>query len=134
VSSSQAGATVKYLIRNRDAKSPPLFDEIPTRTGIQVMFNGTRMPRMNSVMARWVQTCRHALLDRTLIWNRHHLLHALHQSETHYNSHRPHQAIQQAAPLRALPAPITDPQRIADLDIRRHDRLGGAIHEYGHAA
>jgi putative transposase len=88
----------------------------------------------NLVMERWVQTCRHELLDRTLIWNQRHLLHALHEYEAHYNNHRPHQAMQQAAPLRAAPPPITDPQRITGLDIRRHDRLGGIIHEYQHAA
>jgi hypothetical protein len=32
--------------------------------------------RMNSIMEWWVQTCRHELLDRTLIWNQQHLLHA----------------------------------------------------------
>jgi putative transposase len=63
-----------------------------------------------------------------LIWNQRHLLHALHEYETHYNSHRAHQALEQAAPLRAVPAPITDPRRITDLAIRRHDRLGGIIH------
>nr|WP_228553703.1 hypothetical protein [Catenulispora pinisilvae] len=81
-----------------------------------------------------MQTCRRELLDRTLIWNQRHLLHALHEYETHYNGHRAHQAMEQAAPLRAVPVPITDPQRITGLDIRRHDRLGGIIHEYQHAA
>jgi hypothetical protein len=33
-----------------------------------------------------------------------------------------------------VPPPITDPARIANLDIRRNDRLGGIIHEYQHAA
>ena len=89
---------------------------------------------MNCVMERWVQTCRRELLDRTLIWNERHLRHALHEFEHHYNTHRPHQAMNQAAPLRAVPEPITDPGRIARLDIRRHDRLGGTIHEYRHAA
>jgi hypothetical protein len=42
--------------------------------------------------------------------------------------------MRQAAPLRAVPAPITDPERLARLDIRRSDRLGGIIHEYQHAA
>ena len=37
----------------------------------------------NLVMERWVQTCRHELLDRTLIWNQGHLLHALHEYERH---------------------------------------------------
>jgi hypothetical protein len=36
---------------------------------------------MNSIMERWVQTCRHELLDRTLIWNQRHLLHALQEFE-----------------------------------------------------
>ena len=36
---------------------------------------------MNAVMERRVQTCRHELLDRTLIWNQRHLLHALREFE-----------------------------------------------------
>ncbi len=38
-------------------------------------------------MERWVQTCRHELLDRTLIWNQRHLLHALREFEHFYNEH-----------------------------------------------
>lgn len=82
---------------------------------------------------RWVQTCRIGLLDRTLIWNERHLRHALRQFELHYNPHRPHQAVDQAAPLRATPEPRTHTQ-ITHLDVRRRDRLGVALHEYQHAA
>ncbi|MGW1915721.1 integrase core domain-containing protein [Streptomyces sp. NPDC002076] len=89
---------------------------------------------MNAIMERWVQTCRHELLDRTLIWNERHQRHPLRQFEQHHNTHRPHQAMHQAAPLRAAPEPITDPGRISRLDIRRRDRLSGVIHEYRHAA
>ncbi len=128
-----AGATVRYLIRDRDAKFPALFDQILADAGIQAVLTGIRMPRMNSIMERWVQTCRHELLDRTLIWNESHLRRALHEFEQHHNAHRPHQAMNQAAPLRAVPEPL-DPGQIARLDIRRRDRLGGAIHEYRHAA
>ncbi|MFE4250593.1 integrase core domain-containing protein [Streptomyces sp. NPDC056910] len=85
-------------------------------------------------MERWVQTCRHELLDRTLIWNERHPHRVLREFETHHNTHRPHQAIRQAAPLRPVPQPIIDPNGIARLDIRRHDRLGGTLHEYRHAA
>ncbi|MFE5157831.1 integrase core domain-containing protein [Streptomyces sp. NPDC056697] len=92
------------------------------------------MPRMNALMERWVQTCRRELLDRTLVWNQRHLLHALREFEQHYNSHRPHQGIADARPLHPLPPPITDPDAIAHLDIRRRDRLGGTLHEYQHAA
>jgi hypothetical protein len=89
---------------------------------------------MNSIMERWVQTCRRELLDRTLIWNQHHLLHALREFERFYNGHRPHQGIANARRLRPLPPPITDLDQIVHLDIRRRQRLGGILHEYEHAA
>ena len=43
----EAGATVEYLIRDRDAKFPPLFDEILAHKGIQVVLSGIRMPQMS---------------------------------------------------------------------------------------
>ncbi|WP_219825989.1 integrase core domain-containing protein [Nonomuraea typhae] len=52
---------------------------------------------MNSTMERWIQTCRREPLDRTLIWNQPHLLHALREFETFYNEHRPHRTLGQAA-------------------------------------
>jgi putative transposase len=54
---------------------------------------------MNTIMERWVQTCRRELLDRSLIWNQHHLLHALREFEAFYNTHRPHQGIVNAPEL-----------------------------------
>ena len=72
-----------------------------------------------------MRTCRRELLDRTLIWNRAHLLHALRESESHYNDHRPHRTLQQAAPLGPTPEPITDGARIIHLDIRGRDHLDG---------
>lgn len=89
---------------------------------------------MNSIMERWVQTCRHEHLDRTLIWNQAHPLHALREFEHFYNERRPHQGIANARPLRPLPAPLTEPNQIPQLDVRRHDRLGGTLHEYQNAA
>jgi transposase len=128
------GCQVKYLIRDRDGKYPALFDTILADTGIEVVLTGVRMPRMNSIMERWIQSCRHELLDRTLIWNQAHLLHALREYEHHHNAHRPHRGIANARPLRALPGPMADPAALARLRIRRHDRLGGLLHEYAHAA
>ncbi|MEV0056349.1 integrase [Saccharopolyspora shandongensis] len=85
-------------------------------------------------MERWVQTCRREPLDRTLIWNQRHLLHALRQFEQLYNEHRPLQGIAHARPQRPLPAPIADQDTMTHLDIRKRERLGGILHEYNHAA
>ena len=129
-----ADRRARFLIRDRDGKYPALFDTILADTGITVVRSGVQMPRMNSIIERWIQSCRHELLDRTLIFNQAHLLHALRQYERHYNAHRPHRGISNARPLRPLPAQITNPDTIMHLNVRRHDRLGGLLHEYEHAA
>jgi transposase InsO family protein len=89
---------------------------------------------MNAIMERWIRSCRTELLDRTLIWDHTHLLHALREYEAYYNAHRPHRTLAGAAPLRPLPEPITEPDRLVHLDVHRRDRLGGILHEYQHAA
>jgi transposase InsO family protein len=129
-----AGCRVKYLIRDRDGKYAALFDTILADTGITVVLSGVQVPRMNSIMARWIQSCRHELLDRTLIWGQAHLLHAVREYERHFNAHRPHRGISNARPLHLLPDPITDPAALEQMVIRRNDRLGGLLHEYEHAA
>jgi putative transposase len=125
-----ADATVKYLIRDRDSRYTAAFDAVFHSEGIATVKTGIRVPRMNAIMERWVRTCRAELLDRTLIVNQAHLLHALREYEAFYNEHRPHRTLHAAAPLRPLP----QPHRLDHLDVRRHDRLGGILHEYQHAA
>ncbi|WP_218011016.1 integrase core domain-containing protein [Herbidospora mongoliensis] len=110
------------------------MDEILAEAGIQTVVTGIRMPRMNAIMEWWVRSCRRELLDRCLLWNERHLRHALREYEQFSNRHRAHQALAQAAPLRPVPDPNTDPERITSLTIRRRDRLGGILHEYSHAA
>ncbi|MFG1955882.1 integrase [Micromonospora sp. NPDC048830] len=125
-----AGCAVKHLIRDRDGKYPTLFDAILADADITVVRSDVRMPRMNSIMQRWIHACRHELPDRTLIRNQTHLLHALREYERHHNQHRPQPGIANARPLRPLPEPITDPAALARLNAHRHDRLGGLLHDY----
>jgi transposase len=129
-----AGSKARFLIHDRDSKFTQAFDTMPADAGLTVVTSGIRMPHMNSIMERWIQTCRHELLDRTLIWDQRHLLHALREFESFYNGHQPHRALAQAAPLRPLPEPSTEPERIERLDVHRRDQLGGTLHEYQHAA
>jgi putative transposase len=69
-----------------------------------------------------------------LIWNERHLRQVLHEFERFYNGHRPHQGIANARPLHPLPTPLTDPEGMARLNVRRRDLLGGILHEYERAA
>jgi putative transposase len=117
------------MICDRDGKYPGLSGAILAGTGIRVVRSGIQMPRMNAIMQWWVPACRRELLDRTLIWNQQHLLPALREFERHYNEHRRHQGIANAA-VTSLALPFADPDQIGRLDVRRRDRLGGILHEY----
>jgi putative transposase len=128
-----AGGQARFLIRDRDGKYPALFDTVLKEAGMTVVLSGIQMPRMNAIMERWVLTCRRELLDRTLIWNQRHLLHALRELEQFYNRHRPHQGIANSRPLLALPPSLPELAAATRLDVRRRDRLGGILHEYQHA-
>ena len=82
-------------------------------------------------MERWIGSCRREFLDQTLIWNQRHLLRALRDYEAHHNEHRPHRSLDQAAPLKPLPAAVTN---LDSLRLRRHSRVSGVINEYTLAA
>lgn len=72
-----ADCRARHLIRG--GKFPDLFDAVLQDAGIEVVLSGVRIPRMNSITERWLQTCRRELLDRTLIWDRRHLMHGVFQ-------------------------------------------------------
>ncbi|MET8312409.1 helix-turn-helix domain-containing protein [Micromonospora sp. NPDC005173] len=50
------GSRARFMVRDRDGKFPDLFDAILADADIDVVFSGIQMPRMNSIMERWVQT------------------------------------------------------------------------------
>ncbi|MBR7839391.1 integrase core domain-containing protein [Actinospica durhamensis] len=127
----ETGSRVKFVLHDRDRLFHEGFDAVFTAAGVQIVRSGIRVPRMNAVMERWIGTCRRELLDRTLIWNIPHLRRILAEYERYYNEHRPHRTLVSAAPLTPLPAPVND---LDDFRVRRHDRIGGIIHEYQEAA
>jgi len=126
-----AGARVKFVLHDRDASFTAAFDAVFQAAGVRIARSAVQAPRMNSVMERWIGSCRRELLDRTLIWNLRHLMRVLREYEDFYNTHRPHRTLKQAAPLRPLPDGVTD---LDHFRVRRRDRAGGVIHEYRLAA
>ncbi len=83
-----AGSRARFMIRDRGGKFPGLSGAILADAGTETVLSGVQVPRMNAIMERWVQTCRRELLDRTLIWNQRHMLHALREFEQSCNEHR----------------------------------------------
>jgi transposase InsO family protein len=61
-----------------------------------------RSPRANSYAERFVGTLRRECLDHVLILGERHLCSVLAEYVRHYNSHRPHQGLQQEPPQHQL--------------------------------
>ena len=122
-----AGTRAKFVLHGRDASFTATFDSVFQAAGIRVIRSEVQAPRMNSVMERWIGSCRRELLDRTLVWNQRHLMIVLREYEDSCNGHRPHRTLNQAAPLRPLPDGVTD---LDQFRVQRRDRAGGVIHEY----
>jgi putative transposase len=123
----EAGTRVKFVLHDRDASFTTMFDAVFQAAGATVIRSAVQAPRMNSVMERWIGSCRRELLDRTLVWNQRHLMIVLREYENFYNTHRPHRTLKQGAPLRPLPGGVTD---LGQFRVQRRDRAGGVIHEY----
>jgi transposase InsO family protein len=120
----------RLLIRDRDSKFTSVFDAIFASESMRILRTPGRAPRVNAIAERWIGTLRRELLDRILIINRRHLTAVLAEYVAHFNDHRPHRALSQAAPLRSLPPPASPSQ----IHLRRRNLLDGLIHEYTQVA
>jgi putative transposase len=69
-----AGTRVKFVLHDRDASFTQAFDAVFQAAGIRIVRSAVQTPRMNSIMERWIGSCRRELLDRTLLGNQRHLM------------------------------------------------------------
>jgi putative transposase len=124
-------AQFTVLIWDHDGKFTGIFDgRVRQRGYSHPVRTPVRAPRANAIGERWIGTVRRELLDRMLIISRRHLTAVLAEYVTHFNDHRPHRALNQAAPLSSLSPPASPSQ----LWLRRRDLLNGLIHEYAQVA
>ena len=119
----------KFLLRDRDSKFTPAFDEVFAGNGTRVIKTPVRSPRANSFAERFVGTLRRECLDHLLILGEQHLRKVLAEYARHYNGHRPHQALHQRPPLRQSGQAID-----MTAPIERSRVVGGLISEYRRAA
>jgi putative transposase len=122
---------VRLLIRDRDSKYTGSFDEVFRSAGIRIVKTPRRAPQANAIAERFVRTARVECLDWLLILNRRHLERVLRVYVEHYNTQRPHRALNLQPPQPREPPPTPTPPVG---EVRRDDRLGRLIHEYNRTA
>lgn len=122
---------IRFLIRDRDAKFSGPFDEVFRTEGVKVVKTPIRAPKANAFAKRWVRTVRTECLDWMLVFGRRHLERILGIYTAHHNGRRPHRGLELKTPD---PRPERLPRPVLGGRVRRHDLLGGHIHEYEVAA
>jgi len=120
----------RFLVRDRDTKFTASFDAVFADAGIAVLLSPPRAPKANAYAERWVSTIRRECLDRILIFSERQLVHVLTEYEGHYNTHRPHRALEQLPPIADVGIGRADVSGA----VRRTEIIGGLINEYRHAA
>jgi hypothetical protein len=89
---------MRFLIRDRDSKDSGTFDEVFRSGGIRVVKTPVRAPQANAIAERFVRTVRAECLDWLLILDRRHLERVLRVFVAHYNTLRPHRALELQPP------------------------------------
>ena len=123
------GRQFRFIIHDGAGQYTRSFDAVFEAEHTRAITTPPRAPMANSYAERWVRTLRHELLDRTIIWNERQLRALLVDYLDHYNQHRPHRSLDQAAPDAANTV-TTDANQL----ILRRSRCGGLISEYRPAA
>jgi transposase InsO family protein len=122
----------RFLIHDRDSKFCRAFDDVFRSEGVEIIRTPFRAPQANAFAERWIGTIRRDCLDWLLITSRGQLERVLRVYVDHYNTHRPHRALELTPPIpgRRLHLVASNPPE----QLHRRDRLGGLIHEYARAA
>jgi transposase InsO family protein len=110
-------------MHDRDSTFTPTFDTVFSSAGVTIVRTPYRAPNANAFAERWVRSVREECLDHLVILNERHLQRVVRDYIDYYNHARPHQGINQQAPIGHAPGAVEDP-------IQRREVLGGIIHDY----
>ncbi|MBN1122295.1 MAG: transposase [Anaerolineae bacterium] len=117
------GASIRYLIYDRDKKFSHAFDSVLRSKRIRILRTPVKAPNANAFAERWIRSVREECLDHLLIWNETHLNRVLLEYVDYFNTRHPHQSLAFDAPEGLKPV-------VAEGVVPCRNGLGGIIHDY----
>jgi len=117
----------RFLIFDRDSKYGAEVPAAIRSLKIRTVRTSFESPWQNGVAERWVESCRHDLLDHIIAVNERHLKRLLSDYVRYYHEDRTHLGLAKQTPTQRSPA--TNRGRVIALP-----RLGGLHHRYERAA
>src|SRR5262249_39702791 len=90
---------IHVLIHDRETKFGSAFDTVFQSTRGHIIRTPFRAPNANAYAERWIRSVRAECLDQLLILNQTHLQRTFIEYVEYYNRARPHQGLQQQAPI-----------------------------------
>ncbi len=114
----------RFLIRDRGSNFTQSFDAVFQANGTRILQTAVQASRMNATCERLLGTLRRELLDRMLILSEAHLRPVLIEYQAHYNTARPHRALQLQPPRPDHPVADLSQERV-----KRRPVLGGLRNE-----
>ena len=127
-----ADLPLTILMRDKDVKYPPTFDEVFRQAGVEVPKMPPRAPNLRAHVERVIQTIQHEVLDGLIVINERHLNHILVTTQDWYNSDRSHSSRDHLPPGWDKPP---EPNNTASpSEIVCTTRLGGLLNSYSRRA
>ena len=115
--------TFRCLLHDNDNKLTEAFDHIFQSKQIGVIHTLIEAPNANSFAERWVRSVRQECLDHVLVLSEGYLRRVLQTYIEYYNTRRPHQSLEQQAPI-----PYPEPVKSGRVNCRQ--LLSGIINDY----
>jgi putative transposase len=125
---SRAGpAPPGLLLRDRDDKFGPAFDQALEGRGVKPFKLPVRSPNLNAHLERFVQSLKHECLERFIVFGPGHMDLLVREFLAHYHEERPHQGMGNRPLFGTGPPPDAVP---AGGRVICRTRLGGLLKHY----
>jgi putative transposase len=121
---------VRFVLHDRDAKFCFAFRTVLQSGGVHSILLPPRSPNLNAFAERWVRSVKSECLSKLILFGEASLRRTITEFLKHYHHERNHQGKQN---MLLFPAPRSRPSR-PDSTLKCHERLGGLLKFYQHAA